>query len=80
MRTKRPRLTCYGRMQKTRRLFVALHRFVRHLRCQHQRTFVFFPENTAWERAGVPRGAMTHGAKITGCMDCGKVWASNYAE
>lgn len=80
MRTPRPRLTFKGWMGEKRLLFVALHRFVRRLRCKHKRTFVFFPENTWWERAGVPQGVMTHGAKITGCMDCGKVWAEDYAE
>lgn len=48
MRTPRPKLTWYGRRQEARRLFVALHRFVRRLRCRHNRTFVFYPRNVWW--------------------------------
>ena len=80
MRTPRPRLTFNGWMGEKRLLFVALHRLVRRLRCHHKRTFVFFPTNVYWEREGVPAGCMTHGAGVTGCMDCGKMWAKDHAE
>jgi hypothetical protein len=57
-----------------------LRRMVRRLRCSHGRTFEFFPAPVWWNRDGKRIGTMTHGAKVTCCMDCGETWGSDYAE
>jgi len=48
--------------------------------CEHSRTFEFYPDNVNWSRNGINKGKFNHGAKVTGCMDCGKTWVSDYAE
>ena len=66
---------------KRRRGFLCtLGRIVRRLRCPHGRTFEFFPDDVWWNRDGKTQGKVTHGLKVTCCMDCGDVRAKDYAE
>ena len=60
--------------------FMRLSRKIQKLFCRHDRTFTFYPEEVWWELDGQTQGRMNHGASIIGCMDCGKMWAKNYAE
>ena len=73
-RHQRMLLSCH------RPFLVALKCFVRRLRCRHKHTFTFTPDEVFWSYEGRNKGRMHHGAKVECCMDCGHVWAENYAE